>query len=102
MKYLSVKEIAEIWKVSERSVRNYCSTGKIPGAVLDGKTWKIPDDATKYIFETNTIGIENDVTVISPCLRDAIICSIRFESRKDLLKCWKRSWRLIAYRKCRL
>ena len=49
MKYLSVKEIAEIWKVSERSVRNYCSTGKIPGAVLDGKIWKIPDDAIKPV-----------------------------------------------------
>ena len=40
--YLNVKETAEKWKISERSVRNYCSHGKIPGAIIDGKSWKIP------------------------------------------------------------
>ncbi len=40
--YLNVKETAEKWKISERSVRNYCSQGKIPGAIIDGKSWKIP------------------------------------------------------------
>ena len=47
MKYKNVKEIASNWGLSERSVRNYCATGKIPGAILEGKTWKIPDDAVK-------------------------------------------------------
>ena len=36
--YLNVKETAEKWKISERSVRNYCSHGKIPGAIIDGKS----------------------------------------------------------------
>ncbi len=45
--YLSVEEIAKIWQISERSVRNYCSNGRVPGAVLEGKTWKIPFDAKK-------------------------------------------------------
>ncbi len=45
--YLSVAEIAKIWKISERSVRNYCSKGRVPGAVLEGKIWKIPFDAKK-------------------------------------------------------
>ena len=117
MRYLSVTEIAKKWNISERSVRNYCAHGRVPGAFLTGKTWNIPEDAekperlnkkkehpltlldilqeqkaskysggiyhktqidltynsnhiegsrltheqTRYIFETNTIGIENEV-----------------------------------------
>ena len=47
MKYLTSAEIASIWKVSERSVRNYCNKGRVPGAVLNGKTWLIPENAKK-------------------------------------------------------
>ena len=47
MNYLSVKEIATLWKMSERSVRNYCATGRVPGAFLTGKTWNIPETAEK-------------------------------------------------------
>ena len=47
MNSLSVSEIAKLWNVSERSVRNYCSEGRIPGAYLVGKTWMIPSDAVK-------------------------------------------------------
>ncbi len=47
MKYLSVKEIAKKWNLSERSVRNYCAMGKVDGAFLTGKTWNIPEDAQK-------------------------------------------------------
>ena len=115
MQYLSVAKVAEKWNVSERSVRNYCAQGRVPGAFLTGKTWNIPENAqkpdrsnkkqpitlldilrdekvnrysggiyhrtqidltynsnhiegsrlthdqTRYIFETNTIGMENDV-----------------------------------------
>ena len=117
MNYLSVAEIAKKWNISERSVRNYCAQERIPGAVLIGKTWHIPEnmekparsngkktpvktllsilqeekrtkyaggiyhktqidltynsnhiegsrlthDQTRYIFETNTIGVEKDV-----------------------------------------
>lgn len=117
MRYLSVSETAEKWNISERSVRNYCAQGRVPGAFLAGKTWNIPENATKperrnkrkeqpktlldilkdekrnkysggiyhktqidltynsnhmegsrltheqtrYIFETNTIGVENEV-----------------------------------------
>ena len=117
MNYLSVAETAKKWNISERSVRNYCAQERIPGVVLIGKTWHIPENAekparsngkktpvktllsilqeekrtkyaggiyhktqidltynsnhiegsrlthdqTRYIFETNTIGIENEV-----------------------------------------
>ena len=47
MKYVSVTETAKKWKISERSVRNYCASGRIDGAFLTGKTWNIPEDAQK-------------------------------------------------------
>lgn len=47
MRYISVAEIAKKWKVSERSVRNYCANGRVDGAFLTGKTWNIPEDAMK-------------------------------------------------------
>lgn len=47
MKYLSVTETAKKWKISERSVRNYCALGKVDGVFLTGKTWAIPEDAKK-------------------------------------------------------
>lgn len=47
MRYQKVTEIAAAWGISERSVRKYCAEGKIIGAVLDGKTWKIPENAVK-------------------------------------------------------
>ena len=47
MNFLSVSEIAKLWNLSERSVRNYCAEGRIPGAYLVGKTWMIPSDAVK-------------------------------------------------------
>ena len=47
MKYKNTKEISLAWNISERSVRDYCNKGKVPGAILDGKTWKIPENAEK-------------------------------------------------------
>ena len=47
MEFLSAADIAEVWGVSERSVRNYCAQGRVPGAFLTGKTWNIPSDAAK-------------------------------------------------------
>ena len=47
MRYLSVAETAKIWNVSERSVRNYCAHGRVPGAFLAGKIWNIPENAQK-------------------------------------------------------
>ena len=47
MEVITVSEIAAKWGVSERSVRNYCASGRVPGAFLVGKTWNIPATATK-------------------------------------------------------
>lgn len=117
MEYISVSQFAEKYGISERTARNYCTTGKIEGAFLTGKTWNIPADTmlpkrskrevspllaalreqkeskmkgsiyhlvqidltynsnhiegsrltkeqTRYIFETNTIGITTESTRI--------------------------------------
>ena len=47
MNYISVAEAAAKWNISERSVRNYCALDRVDGAFLDGKTWRIPEDAKK-------------------------------------------------------
>ena len=126
MRYLSVNEMAKIWNISERSVRNYCAQGRVNGAFLTGKTWNIPENAkkpersnrrkeqptlldilqmekkskysggiyhktqidltynsnhmegsrlthdqTRYIFETNTIGVENEVLNVDDVIETA-------------------------------
>ena len=45
--YITVKQVAEKWGISDRRVRILCSEGKIPGAYQEGRGWKIPYDATK-------------------------------------------------------
>ena len=47
IKYISVEEAAQNWQISERSVRNYCAQGRVEGALLEGKTWKIPLTTSK-------------------------------------------------------
>lgn len=127
MQYLSVADTAKKWNLSERSVRNYCAKGRVPGAFLIGKTWNIPENAekptrsnqkaappltlldilqeekkkkysggiyhktqidltynsnhmegsrltheqTRYIFETNTIGIEKEVLNVDDVIETA-------------------------------
>lgn len=46
MEYVSVKEFAVSHDLAERTVRNYCTSGKIPGVRLVGKSWMIPADAS--------------------------------------------------------
>lgn len=46
MEFISVKQFAEKYGISERTARNYCAQGKTAGAFLTGKTWNIPADAT--------------------------------------------------------
>ena len=58
MKYITISEAATKFNLSERSVRNYCSQNRIPGAILQGKTWLIPFDAQK---PERSNGKENDV-----------------------------------------
>ncbi|MBD5394797.1 MAG: AAA family ATPase [Lachnospiraceae bacterium] len=41
------KEKAAEWDISERTVANLCINNRIQGAVKTGKSWQIPDDATR-------------------------------------------------------
>ena len=43
------KEMALIWNISVRAVTGLCKSGRIPGAVKNGKSWEIPDEATKPV-----------------------------------------------------
>lgn len=61
MKYLNVSLTAQKWNMSDRSVRNYCAEGKIPGAILEGKTWKIPEDATKPLRKQRAGKVPKDI-----------------------------------------
>lgn len=45
--FMTVKQTAEKWGLSERRVRILCSTGRIPGVYQKGRAWKIPVDAVK-------------------------------------------------------
>ena len=45
--YLIINQVSKLWELSPRSVRNYCATGRIEGAVLKGKTWYIPKNTVK-------------------------------------------------------
>ena len=61
IEYISVEEASKIWDLSIRSVRNYCAQGRVPGALLDGKTWKIPSNAEKPGRKTRHIETENSL-----------------------------------------
>lgn len=45
--YLSIREAACKWGVSERRVNQYCAEGRIPGAERFGRSWAIPENAKK-------------------------------------------------------
>ena len=45
--YITVNQAAEKWGISDRRVRVLCAEGKIPGTIREGRTWKLPENATK-------------------------------------------------------
>lgn len=45
--FMTAKQAAEKWGLSDRRVRILCAEGKIPGAFQEGRGWKIPVDAVK-------------------------------------------------------
>lgn len=47
MNYITTMQAAEKWEISDRRVRTLCKEGKIPSVILEGKTYKIPENATK-------------------------------------------------------
>ena len=45
--FLSIREAADRWGVSQRRVNQFCSAGRIPGARKIGGAWAIPANAEK-------------------------------------------------------
>ena len=47
MEFITTKEAADKWELSEQAVRRFCRNGKVPGAIHDGSTWLIPEKARR-------------------------------------------------------
>ena len=45
--YISVREAAGRWDVTERQVQRMCITGMIAGVIRFGNSWAIPEDTVK-------------------------------------------------------
>ena len=71
IEYISVEEASKLWELSTRSVRNYCAQGRVPGALLEGKTWKIPSNAEKPGRKTRHIETENNLLAFLKREKDA-------------------------------
>lgn len=55
--YMTTKEAAEKWGITQRQVQSYCKSGRIIGLQKAGKSWLIPENLAKpkYIFVCETI-----------------------------------------------
>jgi hypothetical protein len=58
--YLTIKEVAQNWDVTPRTVQILCSDGRIPGAVKNGRSWAIPNDIIKPDDKRITTGEYKD------------------------------------------
>ena len=47
MEYITVRDAAQKWNISERLVQKYCAMGRIEGAKKFGSSWGIPAGAVK-------------------------------------------------------
>ncbi|WP_455654994.1 helix-turn-helix domain-containing protein [Phascolarctobacterium sp.] len=47
MDYMTAKEAAQEWGISERRVQVLCEQGRVEGIARLGKSWAIPKDAKK-------------------------------------------------------
>ena len=64
MDYISIKEAAEKWGVSERHVRRYCNDRKIKGAIIENGVWIIPDNAPKPKAKSRAnVPIQREITL---------------------------------------
>ncbi|MFQ9724344.1 MAG: helix-turn-helix domain-containing protein [[Clostridium] innocuum] len=52
MDYISVKEAAEKWAISERRIQKLCEDGRIDGVERFGRSWMIPRNSkNQMIYE---------------------------------------------------
>lgn len=48
--YMTTKEAAEKWGITQRQVQNHCKKHRIPGVVTHGTTYMIPIEATRPVY----------------------------------------------------
>lgn len=53
MEYLTVKQAAALWNISERRIVKLLNENRIPGAIQKGRYWNIPNDAHKPLDKRN-------------------------------------------------
>lgn len=53
MKYLPDVDMADIWTMPVKVIREYCEKGCIPGAVRIGIIWQIPTDTPRPEWRPN-------------------------------------------------
>lgn len=87
MDYLSVKETASKFGLSERRVQKLCETQRIEGANMVSGVWLIPDNAKKPIDERVTVSFESDEFVTLKELCDDL--SISLATGKNWVKLGK-------------
>ncbi len=49
MEYMTIKEAAAKWGLSERRIQEICELKKVPGVTKFGRAWAIPVDAKKPV-----------------------------------------------------
>lgn len=49
MDFMSVRDAASLWNISERRVQQFCEEGRIKGVQRFGRSWMIPKSTEKPI-----------------------------------------------------
>ena len=69
LSFISAKEAAEKWEISQRRVAILCSENRIDGAMMVGNMWIIPSTAEKPI-DKRTVRYEKEIkTELKPFLK---------------------------------
>ena len=72
MEYISAKEAAEKWGITNRMANYHCVSGRVKGAVKKGNLWLIPQNAEKPVDGRRKINaVQNErETTVNQDLRD--------------------------------
>ena len=63
MEFMTTKEAAEKWDISERRIRQLLQDGRIESAVKVGNSWNIPIDADKPVDKRIIKPDDNNFTI---------------------------------------
>jgi len=69
MDFMSAKETAEKWNISQRRVALLCSENRIPGAIMVGSMWIIPTNAKKPKDARTTCFSQDSTLPVKPFIK---------------------------------